>query len=322
MKLRKKTTAKLLIAVLMTSFFAVICKAEELDTAVDEIPDVIDILPVEKTFTYLTDDFQINVKLPLNLGVSTSACKEKQKLDVYFMPFNSLSGLFRVDVEAGIKVRIPLVALLFFVDIDTMILGEDRPDVFRFEWPILGVSSQIMSLESGDIGLYSIAIPTKVGEGDLESLSVGEWNHIASYDLYAIVEPKFTVMGLETEDITIGSVMELERIEAEIEEENELEGVVVPLENYYRYLYKNLQKRYNSLLLNFTRLQKNLDEANIELSVNRYELDLVELELEEKRSELNKAYDKITIFQVATLVAFVAGLSLMHIISKRGKVIQ
>jgi len=348
--------ATLLVAMLMVSIFAVMCEAEEIDTEAE-----IDILPIGKTFTYMTDDFQINVRLPLNLVLSTSDIKEDNKLDVYFMPFSSLSGLFRVDVEAGIKVRIPLVALLFFVDIDTMILGEDRPDIFRFEWPILGIPLQAMSLESGDIGVYSIAIPTKVGEGNLENLSVGEWNHIASYDLYVVMAPKIIVMGMETEDITIGSVMEFERIETEIEELNavEIESEIV---NYYRELYENLQKRYNSLLLNFkrlqedldeanletsstrseldlieleleekqleynslllnyTRLQKNLDKANIELSVNRYELDLVELELEEKRSELNKAYDKITIFQVTALVAFVAGLSLMHIISKRGKV--
>ena len=83
--------------------------------------------------------------------------------------------------------------------------------------------------------------------------------------------------------------------------------------------YENLEKRYNSLLINFTKLQEDLDKANLEISSTRSELDLVELELEEKQSELNKAYDKITIFQVATLVAFVAGLSLMYILSKRGK---
>jgi len=83
--------------------------------------------------------------------------------------------------------------------------------------------------------------------------------------------------------------------------------------------YENLEKRYNSLLLNFTKLQEDLDEANLEISSTRSELDLVELELEEKRSELSKAYDKITIFQVVALVAFVAGLSLMYIMSKRGK---
>ena len=86
-------------------------------------------------------------------------------------------------------------------------------------------------------------------------------------------------------------------------------------------MYENFEKMYSSLLLNFTRLQEDLDEANLEISSTRSELDLVELELEEKRSELNKAYDKITTFQVVTLVAFVAGLSLMYIISKRGKVI-
>lgn len=319
--------ATLLIALFMLSVFAVMCEAEEIDTAVDEISEVIDILPVGKTFTYITDDFQINVSLPLNLGLSTSAYKEKQKLDIYFKPFRTLSGLFKVDVEIGVKVKLPLFGLSIFVDIDTMILGVDRPDHFCFEWPILGIPSQAMSLESGDIGVYSIAIPTMVGEGDLESLSVGEWSHIASYDLYAVMdavlEPKFTAMGVETEDVTIGSVMELERIENELESElvelDELETEVGSLADYYRNLYEDLQKSYNSLLLNFTRLQEDLDEANLEISSTRYELDLVELELEEKRSELSKAYDKITTFQVMTLVAFVAGLSLMYILSKRGR---
>lgn len=321
----KKTTATLLIAIFMLPVFAVMCEAEEIDTAVDEIPEVIDILPVGKTFTYMTDDFQMNVSVPSNIGFSTSDIKEDNKLDVYFMPFSSLSGLFRVDVEAGIKVRLPLAALLFFVDIDTMILGKNRPDHFRFEWLILGIPSQAMSLGSGDIGVYSIAIPTMIGEGDLESLSVGEWSHIASYDLYSVMEPKLTAkltaMGVETEDITIGSVMELERIENE-EKEKDVEIEVEPVVDYYRNLYENLQKMYNSLLLNYTRLQDDLDEAKIDLSDIQSELSMVELELEEKRSELNKAYDKITMkdFQVTTLVAFATCISLIYIISKRGKV--
>ena len=73
------------------------------------------------------------------------------------MPFSSLSGLFKVDVETGVKVRLPLFGLFIFVDIDTTIVGVDRPDHFSFEWPILGVPSQTMSLESGDIRVYSIA---------------------------------------------------------------------------------------------------------------------------------------------------------------------
>ena len=305
--------------ILVSTLFLVPARAEDdLQTEVEEVTEV---LPASKTFTYKTDDFQMNVSVPSNIGFSTSDIKEDNKLDVYFMPFSSLSGLFRVDIEAGIKVRLPLLALLFFVDIDTMILRKDRPDLFRFEWPILGISSQIMSLESGDIGVYSIAIPTKVGEGDLESLSVGEWNHIASYDLYAVVEPKLTAMGLETEDVTTGSVMEIERKVAELEEENEVESELVLLENYYRGLYEDLQKRYNSLLLNYTRLQDDLDDANLELSDTKSELDIMKLELEEKRSELNKASSKITVLQAVTLIAFVAGLSLMYIISKKVKVI-
>ena len=71
MILEKKTTAILLIALFMLSGFAVMCEAEEIDTEVDEISEEIDILPVGKTFTYITDDFQINVRLPLTLRLST-----------------------------------------------------------------------------------------------------------------------------------------------------------------------------------------------------------------------------------------------------------
>ena len=85
--------------------------------------------------------------------------------------------------------------------------------------------------------------------------------------------------------------------------------------------YENFEKMFNSLLLNVTKLREDLDEANLEIFSIRSELDEAGLELEEKRSELNKAYDKITIFKVVAMVAFVAGLSLMYIISKRGKVI-
>jgi len=81
--------------------------------------------------------------------------------------------------------------------------------------------------------------------------------------------------------------------------------------------FENFEKMFKSLLLNVTRLQEDLDEANLEISSIQSELDLVELELEDKRSELNRAYDKITIFKIATPVAFVAGLGLMYILSKR-----
>jgi hypothetical protein len=211
-----------------------------------------------------------------------------------------------------------------------------------------------MNIENGEIGVYSIVIPSKNNEGELVSLSVGEWNHVASYDLYVTMEPKITAMGVTTDDLTIGSVRELEKIENEQEYELEepAQTELESLEDYYRELYEDTQKKYNSLLLNLTRLQEdfveimgeynsvkselkkinldynsllqnytklqeNLEEANLELSVNQQELDLAKLELEQNNSELNKAYERITLFQITTFVAFISGFILTYIIPIR-----
>ena len=100
---------------------------------------------------------------------------------------------------------------------------------------------------------------------------------------------RIVVTGSSGEDelIEVEMLIDLDALEAMDRFPTRVEGVRFRTVTANRNTYENLQKRYNSLLLNFTKLQEDLDEANLEISSTRSELDLVELELEEKRSELS-----------------------------------
>ena len=69
--------------------------------------------------------------------------------------------------------------------------------------------TEVMSLESGDIGVYVLVVPVKVAEVELGSLTVGERYHIGSYDLYVVEEPKFAALDIPAENVTIGEVVKI-----------------------------------------------------------------------------------------------------------------
>lgn len=158
---------------------------------------------------YETDDFDLKVTVPSYVNASTPDDKNPARLNIYLKKKEALSGLFSIDVESGIKVRLPEFALYLFVDIDLTILGRWKPDLFHPEWPIFGIHADLMSLESGDIGVYASVVPIKAAEGGLQNLTMGEWSHIGSYDLYVVEEQKFVLMSLPAENITIGNVTSL-----------------------------------------------------------------------------------------------------------------
>ena len=159
-----------------------------------------------KEFIYTTDKFRMRFKIPKYIAASTIENKSSSKIEVYLNPTESLSGLFNLAIETGIKVKIPSFSLCLFIDIDLAIplLDQNRPDLFALEWPILGIQLKATNIESGDLGIHSNAIPTKIFAEDLGNLPIGEWSHIASYDIYAILESHMVTIWGKQDSVKIG----------------------------------------------------------------------------------------------------------------------
>lgn len=168
-------------------------------------------------YIYVAEEFELMIIVPDHLTLSTPDDRKPQPVDLYMKKKEpgQLRGLFdnsffEVSVEVGICFKFPDVSLNIFLDVDLEILGIRKPDIIRLEYPILGLPSQAVGLEAGDVGAYSFAVPTKPPRGDFESLSIGEWNHIGSYNIYAVSEPSVVALGIPLEEITIGKVVSLE----------------------------------------------------------------------------------------------------------------
>jgi len=159
-----------------------------------------------KEFIYTTDKFRMRFKIPKYIAASTIENKSSSKIEVYLNPTESLSGLFNLAIETGIKVKIPSFSLCLFIDIDLAIplLDQNRPDLFALEWPILGIQLKATNIESGDLGIHSNAIPTKIFAEDLGNLPIGEWSHIASYDIYAKLESHMVTIWGKQDSVKIG----------------------------------------------------------------------------------------------------------------------
>jgi hypothetical protein len=168
------------------------------------------IKPLEKVFTHRINDLELKVVAPSYINLSMPYDKKPARLDIYLKTNKALSGLFSVDLEAGIKVRLPAPSLYLFVDIDVTLLELFWPDVFRLEWPISGIPPQAISLERGDVGVYALVVPVKEAVVELENLTVGEWYHIGSYNLYVVEEEELMALGVPTRDVIIGEVTSLE----------------------------------------------------------------------------------------------------------------
>ena len=163
-----------------------------------------------QAFIYETDDFDLKVTVPSYVNASTPDDKNPARLNIYLKKKEMPCGFFEVAVEGGIRVSWPPLKLCLFVDIDLTLPWKWRPDLFQFEWPISGIPREAVSLESGDIGVYASVVPIKAAEGELQNLTLGEWSHIGSYDLYVVEEQKFVLMSIPAENIIIGNVTSLE----------------------------------------------------------------------------------------------------------------
>ncbi len=164
-----------------------------------------EISPGINLFIYSTDEYQIAVYMPTYLEVSTPYSKSASEIDVYLKPLVSLSGLFSVDVEAGIKVKMPAFSTFVFLDVDATILGDFKPDIFCWELPVSGLSIAL-ALEEGDVGIYALSVPTMAGAVSIEDLPVGEWSYVSSYDIYTVMEPTLMSLDVTPMEITIGPV--------------------------------------------------------------------------------------------------------------------
>lgn len=164
-----------------------------------------------QAFIYETDNFDLKVTVPSYVNASMPDDKNPAPLDIYFKKKGeTLSGFFEVAVEGGIRVSWPPLKICLFIDIDLTLPWIWKPDCFQFEWPISGIPIEAVSLESGDIGVYASVMPVKAAEGELQNLTMGEWSHVGSYDLYVVEEQSVVLMSLPPENITIGNVTSLE----------------------------------------------------------------------------------------------------------------
>jgi len=163
-----------------------------------------------QAFIYEVEDFDLKVTVPSYVNASTPDDKDPARLNIYLKKKETLSGFFEIAVEGGIRISWPSLNIRLFVDIDLTLPWMWKPDLFQFEWPISGIPMEAISLESGDIGVYASVVPIKAAEGELQNLTMGEWSHIGSYDLYVVEEQNVVLMSLPAENITIGNVTSLE----------------------------------------------------------------------------------------------------------------
>jgi len=184
----------------------------------------------EKVCVYNAGDFELKITVPRYMKLSLPEDRKPAKLNIYLKPLRALSGPFNLDVEGFIKVRIPPGKVLVGIDVDLNVFGYWKPDLWSFEWPVSGIPSEITSFESGDVGVYAIAIPTvKPTTIELEELKVGEWNLVGSYDIYVVAERKLALTP-KAKDIVIGEVA-IEKgtcLNSETVLNSELEGTAQP----------------------------------------------------------------------------------------------
>jgi hypothetical protein len=162
------------------------------------------------TFVYKADAFELKLAVPTYLNLATPDSKKPSTVDIYLKKDYPLSGFFNIELEFGVKVKLPTPTLYIFSDVDMVISNSKITDVYQLEWPIYGIPTQAISLESGDVGVYALAIPVKEAKGNLEDLPVGEWIHVGSYNLYVVEESNLMALGIPAENVVIGGVISLE----------------------------------------------------------------------------------------------------------------
>jgi len=170
------------------------------------------IIPLNLTtaFIYKAEEFELKINVPTYLSLATPDSKKPSTVDIYLKKNYPLTGFYNIDLEFGVKVKLPSPALYIFLDADTLIFDYKITDVFRLEWPIYGIPKQAINLGRGDIGVYALATPIKEAKGNLEELPIGEWIHVGSYNLYVVEESNLMALGIPAENVVIGRVLSLE----------------------------------------------------------------------------------------------------------------
>jgi hypothetical protein len=161
-------------------------------------------------FIYKSAAFELKINVPTYLSLATPDSKKPSTVDIYLKKNYPLTGFYNIDLEFGVKVKLPTPTLYIFSDVDTGIPDYKITDVFRLEWPIYGIPTQAINLGRGDIGVYALATPIKEANGALEELPVGEWIHVGSYNLYVVEESNLIALGIPTENVVIGGVIHYE----------------------------------------------------------------------------------------------------------------
>ena len=280
-----KRRALLALFVIVTLIFTPPCiikdklTAQQYETLEEGIVEIVEPVLInwssQGVFTRKIDDLELKVVVPRYISLSAPYDKRPARLDIYLKMDKALSGLFSVDVEAGIGVSLPAPSIFLFLDIDVTLLVWFFPDAFRLKWPISGVPLQAMNLERGDVGVYALAVPVKEAVVELGSLTVNEWHHIGSYNLYVVGEEKLMALGVPAMSVVIGEVTSLE---------TPVEVKVVPLASISKelghYSYSNdwisidVKSMSKDLYPGDTLTIKTRIEAKTDVHFNRLTLDV------------------------------------------------
>ena len=143
----------------------------------------------------VNENLEIAVLAPEYLSMSTFENRVPNPVEVYVKRMGS-AGRLKVDIEVGIKIRIPSLSLHVFVDVDLEILGIDRPDFYEFEWqiyPTPGAPTMTLAdLEEGHVGVIAYGVPSKELGEDIEITALAEktWVCVGSENIYVLKDPR------------------------------------------------------------------------------------------------------------------------------------
>ena len=150
------------------------------------------------------------------------------------------------------------------------------PDLFQLKWPI---PLPPLDLEEGYTGIYTSLIPVKPAKIQLETVPVGEWHQIGSYNLYVNVEPGYISMLGSLPASKTGSV------------EGSVSEKLVPEETEdYKELYEDLLKEYNALKEKYDTLEDENSALRSEVSDLKRTIN----ELREKVTTFETSYNPTT----------------------------
>jgi len=81
------------------------------------------------TFVYKADAFELKLAAPTYLSLATPDNKKPSTVDIYLKKNYPLTGFYNIDLEFGVKVKLPTPTLYIFSDVDTVISDYKITDV-------------------------------------------------------------------------------------------------------------------------------------------------------------------------------------------------